>query len=181
MTSFRIERLPFSHRGVAYWSGKDWQHHDWPVVYTLNDNKAVYIGESVNAGARLRQHLDSAKRGGLSEARVVIDDSFNKSACLDLESFLIKLFAGEGKLQVLNGNAGVANGSYFDRDTYRQRFEAIFDELRADGLFTTSIEEIENSDLFKLSPFKSLSDEQTSAVISLVQRLLVDLASEAGQ
>ncbi|UUZ59457.1 hypothetical protein [Nocardioides sp. B-3] len=39
-------------------------------------------------------------------------------------------------------------------------FTDIFDALRDDGLFEGTIKEIENSDLFKLSPFKALTKDR---------------------
>lgn len=179
MTSFRIERLPFDRHAVADWGRRIDKHRDWPVVYTLNNDTEVYVGESLDGGDRLRQHLDQGKKAQLVEARVIIDETFNKSACLDLESYLIQLFHGDGR-QVLNGNAGVVDANYFQRERYQGRFREIFERLRADGLFEATIEEIENSDLFKLSPFKSLTEQQGDAVVSIVQGLLADLRGEPG-
>ena len=179
MTDFRIERLRFDPAAVAAWGRATQRHRDWPVVYTLNNDTEVYVGESLDGGGRLRQHLDQGKKAQLVEARVIIDETFNKSACLDLESYLIQLFHGDGR-QVLNGNAGVVDGSYFDRERYRGKFREVFERLRADGLFEATIEEIENSDLFKLSPFKSLTEQQGDAVVSIVQGLLADLRGEPG-
>lgn len=179
MTDFRIERLRFDPAAVAAWGRRTDQHRDWPVVYTLNNDSEVYVGESLDGGERLRQHLDQGKKAHLVEARVIIDETFNKSACLDLESNLIRWFHGDGR-QVLNGNAGVVDGSYFERERYRGRFREIFERLRADGLFEATIEEIENSDLFKLSPFKSLTEQQGDAVVSIVQGLLADLRGKPG-
>lgn len=175
MTNFRIESLHFDRQEVMAWGTRNERHRDWPVVYTLTNTSEVYVGESLDGGGRLRQHLDAGRKAQLVDARVIIDESFNKSACLDLESWLIQLFHGEGKLAVLNGNAGVANGNYYERDSYRERFREIFEHLRADGLFETTIESIENSDLYKLSPFKSLTDEQADAVVLIVEALLADL------
>lgn len=180
MTSFRIESVPFDRTSVVEWGRQHEQHRDWPVVYALTDTSEVYVGESLDGAGRLRQHLDAGKKKQLVDARVIIDDSFNKSACLDLESWLIQLFHGEGTLAVLNGNAGVANGNYYQRDSYRERFREIFERLRADGLFETTIEAIENSDLYKLSPFKSLTDEQGDAVIAVIEALLADLRGGPG-
>jgi len=180
MTGFRIERLRFEPAAVKAWGRRHERHRDWPVVYTLNNGTEVYVGESVDGAGRLGQHLDAGRKSQLVDARVIVDDSFNKSACLDLESWLIQLLHGEGKRAVLNGNAGVLNSNYFQRDDYRIRFREIFDRLQADGLFETGIEEIVNSDLFKLSPFKSLSEEQGSAVLSIVDGLLADLRGGPG-
>ncbi|MGW9020465.1 GIY-YIG nuclease family protein [Leucobacter chromiiresistens] len=98
MSGFEVEKLPFALDAVQAWGEADPRHHNWPVVYVLNNDRDVYVGESLNAHGRMRQHLDSAEKRGLEWVRVVLDDTFNKSACLDLESFLIRMFSGEGRL-----------------------------------------------------------------------------------
>jgi hypothetical protein len=50
----------------------------------------VYVGESIHAVTRMNQHLARRERDHLDTVRVVIDPTFNKSVCLDLESFLIE-------------------------------------------------------------------------------------------
>jgi hypothetical protein len=178
MTSFRIERIEFAPDHLAVWSQTDPRFHNWPVVYTLDGNGKVYVGESRNVVARFRQHLDSEERGGLERARVVLDDTFNKSACLDLESHLIKLFAGDAKFQVLNRNDGVTDADYYDRARYQATFDEIFAELRDLGLFTREVRDIENSDLFKLSPFKALTPDQAIAVEDILEGLFEDVEAE---
>ena len=180
MTGFRIERLALARGELSAFAGRDPQHRDWPVVYTLNDSSEVYVGESMDAVGRLRQHIDGGKKAHLGVARVIVDASFNKSACLDLESYLIGLFSGEGRYKVLNVQASSGTGNYYQRDLYRERFREIFARLRSEGLFSTSIEAIENSDLYKLSPFKSLTDDQGDAVVAITESLLADLNGGPG-
>lgn len=175
MTSFRIERRSFTPYEIELLSRSGDQFTNWPVVYTLNDSRDVYVGESRSVSSRLRQHLKSPEKGGLEKMHLVIDDTFHKSACLDLESFLIRLFAGEGRYQVLNGNGGVSDSDYYDRAKYTTSFKQIFDELRAEGMFERSIPEIENSDLFKFSPFKALNHDQAGAVGEILDGLLGDV------
>lgn len=175
MTDFRIEQIDFEKDPVSNWSSLDEKFKNWPVVYTLNGSKAVYIGESLNVSARFRQHLESNEKKFLETARVVVDDTFNKSVCLDLESYLIRLFAGDGEFEVLNRNEGVNDSEYFRRDEYQKKFQEIFEEFRRRGLFKRSIPEIENSDLFKLSPFKALTDDQSLALFGIVEDLFSDL------
>ncbi|KQQ39295.1 DUF2075 domain-containing protein [Nocardioides sp. Leaf307] len=177
MTSFRIERVPFTSEAVRNLRLLDAKFTNWPAVYTLGDSRKVYVGESLNVSARLRQHLDSAERRVLSTARVVIDPTFNKSVCLDLESTLIRLLAGDGQFEVINRNDGITNADYFDRGKYNTVFREIFERLREEGVFSRSIEEIENSDLFKLSPFKALSPEQSVIVEDILEGLFDDLAN----
>jgi DUF2075 family protein len=162
--------------GIAAQLQVDTRFGNWPAVYVLADAKRIYVGESLNVAIRLRQHKDSPEKRDLSDARVVLDQRSNKSAALDLESFLIRLFAGDGRFQVLNRNDGITNSDYFDRDQYRAAFQDIFDHLRSLKLFEQSRTAIENSDLFKLSPFKALTADQEAAVASIVGALLNDLS-----
>lgn len=178
MTSFRIDRFAFNAESVEAWAKEDPHHKNWPVVYTLDNESTIYIGESVNGSGRLRQHLDSGKKQELNYARVILDETFNKSACLDLESYLIRLAAGDGKFSVLNRNEGITNADYYNRSLYREVFPEIFDRLRSEGLFTRTIAEIENTALFKLSPFKALNQEQSITVEDILNGLFEDLDND---
>lgn len=184
MTPFEIERLNFTSGAISGWVAGDERRRNWPVVYVLSSASspgagAVYVGETVNAAARMRQHLANPAKNAFRSVRVVIDDTFNKSACLDLESHLIRWLAGDGQFTVMNGNEGIIDARYYERDLYRESFRDIFDKLRSDGIFQRSIPEIENSDLFKLSPFKVLTPEQAIAVEDIVEGLLADLDNGA--
>ncbi|GAA2224791.1 DUF2075 domain-containing protein [Herbiconiux moechotypicola] len=157
------------------------------MVYILDDDtgrgskasarRKIYVGESLNVAARMRQHLASIERSHLTNLRVILDETFNKSVCLDLESFLIEMLSGDGAFEVLNRNDGIVDADYYNRALYQDTFDAIFDRLKLDGVFTRTIPEIINSDLFKLSPFKSLTDDQASAVEGVVKSLFDDLRS----
>ncbi len=177
MTSSRIDRIPFRPDALAAWAELEERSQNWPVVYTLDNDRRVYVGESTQALSRMRQHLANSDRSHLSRARIVVDETFNKSVCLDLESFLIRMFSGDGKLQVDNANAGLTGSDYYQRDHYREKFEAIFAELRREGLFVQSIEQIENSALFKMSPYKALTVDQRTAVMQMIESLFADLPS----
>jgi DUF2075 family protein len=189
MTLSEIRRVDLSRTGLAAWAAVDPRHSNWPVVYVLGGPPStgsaatrqaeVYVGESLNAAGRLRQHLDSEQRGHLATARVVVGDTFNKSVCLDFESRLIRLLSGDGAHEVLNRNIGITNAEYFDRVTYTAQFETVFEQLRADGLFHRSIGEIENTDLFKLSPFKALTHDQELAIEGVLEALAHDLRGGA--
>ncbi|MEI7623890.1 MAG: DNA/RNA helicase domain-containing protein [Actinomycetes bacterium] len=171
MTNFEIRSIPFDRENLSVWSPLDQRHSNWPVVYMLHDRTQIYVGETLNAEARLKQHLDVAERSLLDEALVIIDESYNKSVCLDLESHLIRLFSGDGVFSVLNRNIGITDADYFERSHYQGRFAEVFEELRSQGLFSRSVPEIENSDLFKYSPYKALSQDQAIAVEEILEAL----------
>lgn len=171
MTGFRVEPIHFTSGQVDAWGRLDPKHRNWPVVYALDDESRVYVGQTSSALSRLRQHLANDEKRTLTRARIVIDDEFNQSVCLDLESHLIGWFAGEGRLSPLNGNGGMSGSDYFDRARYREMFRDVFEALRSEGLFSHDIEWIQNQDLFKLSPFKALTDDQRVAVFDLLSGL----------
>jgi DUF2075 family protein len=183
MTPSNIERLPFDKQAARSWGARDPRHSNWPVVYVIDGHGAtqgrVYVGETVNAASRIKQHLETPAKQGLASVRVVIDDTFNKSACLDLESHLIRWFAGDGRYTVLNGNEGITDAAYYDRELYRESFRDVFEQLRGEGLFERGIPEIENDDLFKLSPFKALTHDQAIAVEDILDGLFADLGTDA--
>lgn len=176
MTGSRIQAIPFSEDAVRVLADTDPRHQNWPVVYLLEGSQDIYVGETLDAVSRMRQHLADPRRRGFSAVRIVLDDSFNKSACLDLESFLINAISGEGRLNVTNLNAGIVDREYFDRERYQRSFREIFDQLRSAGVFERRIDEIENSDLYKLSPFKALNTEQAVAIEGILECLFEEIA-----
>ena len=177
--SFSIQRIRFDRTHVDTWSATNQELTNWPVVYVLDGasrSKKLYVGETISAHKRMRQHLAGPKRQqDLTDIRVVVDERYNKSVCLDLESHLIRWFHGDGRYDILNGNDGLTDARYYDRELYRESFHDVFEALRAEGLFSRSIPQIENSDLFKLSPFKALTPDQAIAVEDIVSGILEDL------
>ena len=178
MTSFNIERLPFNKDAVSVWADADTRHKNWPVVYTIEGTDEIYVGESTNVANRMFQHLAVEQRRHLKKIKVILDDRFNKSVCLDLESQLIRYLAADSKYKVLNGNHGITDADYFERDRYRETFEELFEELLKEGVFTRSIPDIVNSDLFKFSPFKALNTDQSVAIEGVLEKLFEDLENK---
>lgn len=181
MTDFRIERLPFDSDAVSVWAGGDERNNNWPVVYTISADNAVYVGETTNVANRLQQHIATAEKKRLKRVRIVFNEKFNKSVCLDLESHLIRYFHADGHYEVLNRNDGIVDADYYDRMSYRESFDELFDELLREGMLTRSIPDIVNSNLFKFSPFKALTTDQGVAVESVLEALFYDRSSGWGR
>lgn len=175
MTSSNFEHFPFSKEGVEVWSEGTPKSTNWPIVYTLNSDSEIYVGETTNAFSRMRQHLQGKQKMNLTSATVIFNDRFNKSVCLDLESHLIRYFAADDKFKVLNGNSGITEADYFQRSDYREAFAEIFNELLNQGLLTRSIPDLINSDFFKYSPFKSLTNDQAVAIEQILESLFSDI------
>jgi DUF2075 family protein len=175
MTDYKIEKFPFDPAAISFWAEAESLGANWPVVYTLSNDKQIYVGETLSAVTRLNQHLATTKKKSLSRVQIILNEKFNKSVCLDLESQLIQYLAADGTHQVLNANSGIRDANYYDRDKYRASFNELFDALVADGLLSKSIPEIINSNLFKFSPFKAVTLEQAAALNGIIERIITDL------
>jgi DUF2075 family protein len=68
---------------------------------------------------------------------------------------------------------GLADHTYFQKDIlYGQIFKEIWDLFRKKGISKSTIEEINNTDLFKYSPYKSLSRDQRNSIVEIVDNLV---------
>ncbi|MGV8911323.1 MAG: DNA/RNA helicase domain-containing protein [Rhodoglobus sp.] len=181
MTNSRIERIRFTDDDIRVFADTDARHKNWPVVYLLDGTQDVYVGETLDTASRMKQHLGNPHKQGFTGVRVVLNEKFNKSVCLDLESFLINALNGDGRLTVTNLNAGIVDRDYYDRASYRESFLEIFEQLRGLGVFERRIEQIENDDLFKLSPFKALTTDQAVAMEGILEGLFDDVDNDASR
>lgn len=175
------EPRPFNQKSVAELHTLHGRYTNWPIVYTLNNARQVYVGETIHGTTRMAQHLKSESKSAMRHLRFIIGEEFNKSAALDLECQLISMFAADGKYKVINKVEGISRSDYFDRDRYQDVFDEIFEELRDKGMLTRTVQDLVNSDLYKLSPFKSLNEDQLAAVDLMVPRVLDGLESGTDQ
>jgi DUF2075 family protein/DNA replication protein DnaC len=151
-----------------------WVRNQWPLVYFIQNQteRIGYVGESTNALARIKTHLANPKKAALFNMISIIgSDKFNKSATLDIESYLIQYLTAEGTYKIENGNFGLLNHNYYQQDLYRQLFKEIWNQLVTKKVVTKSLTEIENSELFKYSPYKSLNDDQYNSVLEILDLL----------
>lgn len=172
MTDYELVDFVFSQNSLQTWAESTDLSDNWPVVYTLSNSKEIYIGETLNTRSRMHQHLASSSKNALTRVMVVVNKKFNKSACLDLESRLIQLFAADENYKVLNANAGILDAKYFEKEIYNESFEELFEILVKRKMLSKTVPELINSNLFKYSPFKALTDEQAVAVSGILDQIL---------
>lgn len=159
------------------------KHRDflsWPIVYFLNNNKSqeAYVGETTDVINRLKTHSKNNQKQKNTKVHLVLSELFNKSAALDLESYLIRYISADGIFTLQNGNLGISNHRYYQqKEIYWNIFKDIWNELRSLGIARHSLEHIDNSDLFKYSPYKSLSVEQISG-LKMILTCLLDTKSK---
>ncbi len=151
----KIDHLPNSQR--------------WPIVYIINNDKEAYVGETTNASMRIAQHLGNVIRRELRQVWIITDEEFNKSATLDMESWLIKYMSADGKYVLQNSNAGLMSHNYYKKDHYERKFKTLWEKLVKEKLAKKSLKEINNSDLFKYSPYKSLTADQYETTVKILR------------
>jgi hypothetical protein len=168
------EPYEFNKESLSKITRNIWVKNQWPLVYFI-DNKIerwAYVGESTNAASRIKNHLaNPAKSSTLNQISIIGSDKFNKSATLDIESSLIQYITAEGTYKLLNGNYGLINHNYYQQDLYKDLFKTIWKKLIERKVISKSIAEIENSALFKYSPYKSLNEDQYNSVLDILDGL----------
>ncbi|MDN0062887.1 DUF2075 domain-containing protein [Collinsella ihumii] len=182
--NFRLQRLPFplpadyeeraSHEAPSSLAAL--QHaSSWPVLYILTNskNRSAYIGETTNYRRRMAQHRDNPEKD--FDSTLLIDSpTFNQSSTFDFENRLIELFLADETYRVTNKNNGYCAFNYYQRPQYRQQFRMLWSHLQDCGYATHPIGEIENSDLYKYSPFKGLTPDQYEAIEGILKLVKAD-------
>lgn len=150
---------------------KEEQFKDYPLVYILNSEKKAYVGETTNVVSRMNAHLKNTKRKDIEKINLILSEEFNQSATYNIETNLINHFIAEGKYELQNISQtkqkvmhNYMNKSYYDQEM----FKLIWEELRNEKIVSQTIEQIENKDIFKISPYKSLSSEQAEVKSDII-------------
>lgn len=167
------EQYDFNKAALGQIEQNPWVKNQWPLVYFIrNDHeKLAYVGESTNASGRIRNHLANPERCKLNKISIIGSDKFNKSATLDIESNLIQYITAEGTYSLQNGNYGLVNHNYYQQDLYKNLFKEVWNKLIEKKIITKSLIEIENSELFKYSPYKALNEDQYRSVLEILDTL----------
>lgn len=167
------EQYNFNEDSLSKIQQNTWVKNQWPLVYFIQNDKVklAYVGESTNAYSRIKNHLANSERRKLDKISIIGSDKFNKSATLDIESKLIQYLTAEGTYSLQNGNYGLINHQYFQQDLYKNLFNEIWNKLLSKRIVTKSLQEIENSEIFKYSPYKSLNEDQYNSVIDILKGL----------
>ncbi|MCQ9617985.1 DUF2075 domain-containing protein [Paenalcaligenes niemegkensis] len=170
-----VNRYGFSAKTLAGIKANAYATSNWPLVYILSDGatRRAYVGETTDTLTRLGTHLKHTHKKSLTTVHLISSERFNKSATLDIESALIKYLAADGCFDLLNGNLGLVDHNYYQKDElYSQIFRETWNKLRTQGVAEHSLESIDNSDVFKYSPYKSLSFDQRQGLIEIMRALL---------
>ena len=164
---------------------------NWPVVYLIYNDSEVYVGETTSAYVRYGQHASEngkyfKDRRRLNRISIIFDDLFNKSAILDIEQNLIHLLEADAAIQeesgghgrkLQNRNAGQSYAhDYYNRTIYQAKVEEVWNRLLKRRFVSNSFLSIKNSDLFKYSPYTSLTAEQELVCRDIIRDIISRLS-----
>ena len=178
MSSVEIITKPFKRSSLESIHGK--YYTDYPIVYFLNNNTKVYIGETVAVRNRMNNHLNNPERKSLDRMTLIVHEKFNRSATYNIETKLINYFLADERYELLNKSqtADSVSHNYYDKSFYNETlFNEIWEKLKEKNYVTHSREAIENKDIFKLSPFKELTIDQIELkdkIISICEQHIND-------
>lgn len=145
--------------------------NNWPVVYIIYNKKEAYIGETLNASVRSYQHFSNNEKQKLNKMIIIKDEMFNKSVTLELESFLIEYMSADNKFKLQNGNNGLHNHNYFQKEIYEPKLREIWLQLKSIGIVNNDLKRIATKNLFKYSPYKTLTTDQYLIINKIIKDL----------
>lgn len=144
---------------------------NWPMVYILANDSEAYVGQTTSVSRRLVQHGNNPEKGGFDTVAIIYNQEFNASVITDYEHRLIQLMQADGMYTITNKNDGLADTNYFSKAEYDAMFDDLWRELRNMELVRHSIDELEESEVFKYSPFKALNADQQVALQRILEAI----------
>ncbi len=169
--SVNVKSYPFNKIDIGLINNDDFARDSYPIVYILYNTETMiaYVGESTNAMNRMSNHLVHPEKKNLKWVYIISDESFNKSAALDIESNLIQYMTAAGNFKLLNGNGGVSSHNYYQKNEYFKIFKEVWSKLSFENIKMKDLLELENSDIYKYSPYKSLSSDQYNSILEILK------------
>lgn len=138
--------------------------YNWPIVYILTNDEYAYVGQTTSVITRMGQHGANEEKKDFTSVSVIFNEEFNASVITDYEHRLIELMGADRRYKLTNKNEGMSKSNYFSKEKYAEMFEGLWEELRTMELVVHTIDQIEESEVFKYSPYKSLTPDQRVAL-----------------
>lgn len=138
--------------------------YDWPAVYILDNGEQAYVGQTTSFARRMGEHGKNPEKSLFNRANLISHPEFNQSVVTDYEHRLIGLMAADGKYELTNGNGGMTESDYYSRAEYEAMFEDLWEQLRQMHLANHTVAQIQETEVFKYSPYKELNLDQKVAL-----------------
>lgn len=183
---------------------KIWEHtlnkrvlSSYPTVYIINDNKhskySVYVGETTNIKRRTLEYINvdiiegniwkNFSNSNSSMMYVIGHNYFNKSLTLDIENKLMQYLSSVDSVENLYNKRTNPQSEYYTSEHFEAIFSKIWQQLHRQNAQLFPLESaIQESAIFKASPFHKLTNEQYLAKQLILERVRRALQNdETGQ
>lgn len=170
---------------------------DYPTVYVINnktkkDSYNIYVGETSNIKIRTNQHLSkNAINENLEDLPnhksslmyIIGHEYFNKSLTLDVENKLMHYLSTVDQVDIVYNRRTNQQNKYYTSEYFEDVFSKVWQELRKKNKSLFPLKSIiEDSALFKASPFHKLTHEQVDAKEKIYNKVVKSLeGKEVGQ
>ncbi len=163
---------------------------EYPTVYVINDKKSkdfnVYVGESNNIIQRTKQHfiedredMSRFKNSSNSKMFVIGNSHFNKSLTLDIENQLMLYLSSVDTVNSLDNRRDNPQNKYYTSEEMTDIFRDIWNGLHKHNPILFPLQsEVENSAIFKSSPFHKLNRQQNVAKDKIINKVATILDSK---
>lgn len=150
--------------------------NNWPIVYIMynKDKKEIYIGQTINAFRRLKEHSKEKliREHKLEDILIIYSKQANLSIMVNLENYLIRTMGAEKKNKIINERNSFPH-EYYQKEKYEENIEEIWKILKKEKIVDKDLEEIIKLELYKLSPFVELNNNQNK-IIAFSKDLIVN-------
>jgi len=170
---------------------------DYPTVYVINnktkkDSYNIYVGETSNIKIRTSQHLNkniineeikNLPNHKSSLMYIIGHEYFNKSLTLDIENKLMHYLSTVDQVDIVYNRRTNQQNKYYTSEYFDDIFSKVWQELRKKNKSLFPLKNIiEDSALFKASPFHKLTNEQVDAKEKIFNKVVKSLENkEVGQ
>lgn len=166
---------------------------DYPTVYIINNEFKnsrynIYVGETSNIKARTNQHLinrtakkelSNSGRNQSSLMYIIGHEYFNKSLTLDIENKLMHYLSTVDQVDVVYNKRTNQQKKYYTEEYFEEIFSKVWQKLREKNKLLFPLRNIiEDSALFKASPFHKLTQEQIDAKNKIYTKVVKSLKED---
>lgn len=144
---------------------------NYPVVYILYNENEIYVGETTNINRRIQEHKKDESKKDFTKYILIGHEKFHQSATLNIETNLINNFIGDEIFKLLNKtqtSSDYYNKSFYNNEITEELWNEKLKKLPT-SIANKDLETIQNQEIYKLSPFHGLSEEQLDIKEQIIQ------------
>lgn len=168
--------FPFSLDGINQIADHKYGKN-WPITYILQKEGDIYIGKTTDGTRRFKEHYKIKDEFIGGKIKFFSDKDFNLSSSTLYESLLIEYLSADEKYQITNNRAEPRH-NFYNKHSFERKFEILWSKFLEENFVDKDMLTIKNLDIFKYSPYKSLTDEQDEITSDIIRTIKSNTAEQ---